>query len=303
MHKTFTMKTRRNNGCTRVPFRRAFVLVSGLALLFSAGSAEAQQPKRPIGIQTQSVQDEMRKDPVATLEQLGRMGYAFVETWAGYKDRQFYGMTPAAFRAVLDKNKMKMLGALERPPVPASTDRNQAVSWWDDCIADNVAAGATLIGTIGIDKASMTSLDSLKAFADYLNVVGAKAKAAGLQFAYHNSPGDHETVQGEVAYDYVVKNTDPSLVFFELDTWMTFRGGKDSVDYLKRYPNRFALLHLQSEAVFSASVKVDFPPILEAANAIGVKYYIVDDESKSVPSLEGAKKNIDYVNASPFMNK
>src|ERR1700752_4912537 len=59
------------------------------------------------GIQLYSIRDDMGKDPLGTLKQLADMGYKYVEH-ANYRDRKFYGYTPAEFKKVLDDLGIKM---------------------------------------------------------------------------------------------------------------------------------------------------------------------------------------------------
>jgi hypothetical protein len=40
-------------------------------------------------------------------EKLGKMGYKLVEA-AGYSDGKFYGMTPAEFKALCNKKRLKL---------------------------------------------------------------------------------------------------------------------------------------------------------------------------------------------------
>ena len=56
--------------------------------------------KRPIGVQLYSLHDDMQKDPVATIEKLGKIGFSFVEAY-GYSNGKLFGMEPAAFIVLL----------------------------------------------------------------------------------------------------------------------------------------------------------------------------------------------------------
>lgn len=60
-------------------------------------NACTQPVKKNIGLQLWSVRDDMKKDAVETIRQIGQMGYTFVEA-AGYKDGLFYGMKPMEFK-------------------------------------------------------------------------------------------------------------------------------------------------------------------------------------------------------------
>ena len=81
-------------------------------------------------------------------------------------------------------------------------------------------------------------------------------KAAGIPFGYHNhemefakvNPGSTEAklgrrVKGDCIYELFLKNTDPSLVFFEMDVYWAVMGQQDPIEWLKKYPNRIKVLH------------------------------------------------------------
>src|SRR4029077_18028857 len=59
------------------------------------------------GVQLYSVRDDMKKDPLATLQQISKMGYKHVEH-ANYVDRKFYGYTAKEFKKVLDDQRLNM---------------------------------------------------------------------------------------------------------------------------------------------------------------------------------------------------
>jgi sugar phosphate isomerase/epimerase len=94
----------------------------------------------------------------------------------------------------------------------------------------------------------------------------------------------------------MLKNTDPSLVCFELDLWWIHVGGKQAVDYFNRYPGRFLFYHVKDEKEVGASGKIDFKPYFDNAKKAGVKYFIVEAEESSLGnSLESAKVSLDFL--------
>ena len=68
------------------------------------------KPQKNIGLQLYSIRDSIKKDVPGTIEKVGKMGYKFVEP-AGYKDGKFYGMEPAAFKALCETNGMSVLSS------------------------------------------------------------------------------------------------------------------------------------------------------------------------------------------------
>src|SRR5258705_2603768 len=90
--------------------RRSFIKSSRLAL----ASASLVSPlfsfaksKGVLGMQLDTVRDDMGKDPLVTLKQIASIGYQHVEH-ASYRDRKFYGHGAAEFKKILADMGMKM---------------------------------------------------------------------------------------------------------------------------------------------------------------------------------------------------
>ena len=87
--------------------RRTFIktgamVIAGAALLKEEAFAFPPRKKKSIvGLQLYSIRAEMSKDPLGSLKQVAAMGYKYVEH-ADYRNRKFYGYTPAEFRKILD---------------------------------------------------------------------------------------------------------------------------------------------------------------------------------------------------------
>jgi sugar phosphate isomerase/epimerase len=77
------------------------------------------------------------------------------------------------------------------------------------------------------------SADDFRRIAAQANEIGQRAKAAGMQYAYHNHNVEFRDVgDGKTGYVILLEETDPSLVKFEADYgWMKV-AGQDPVDYL-----------------------------------------------------------------------
>jgi inosose dehydratase len=76
-----------------------------------------------------------------------------------------------------------------------------------------------------------------------LNQAGRVARAAGLEFAYHNHWWEFQSKIGEIEALYT--QTDPSLVCFLLDAGHAYHGGADVPDFLRRHANRIGALHFR----------------------------------------------------------
>jgi sugar phosphate isomerase/epimerase len=101
-------------------------------------------------------------------------------------------------------------------------------------------------------------------------------------------------------YDYMIENTDPSKVFFQMDVYWVIEGGQDPVAYFNKYPGRFEQLHIKDETEIGRSGKVDFENILTNVDASGAKYMIVEVERYTGTPLEGVKESYDYLNNAAY---
>lgn len=257
-------------------------------------------PKKVIGLQLYSLRDSMDTNPVATIEEVGKIGYSFVET-AGYNQGKLYGMSPADFKALVEKNGMQVLSAHCGMPVPDSIHWDSVMAWWDTCIAANAEAGVKYIIQPFMDSIGYQSLAGLQRYCDYFNAVGEKCLARGIRFGYHNHSEEFKPVEGQVIYDYMLQHTDSSKVCFEMDLYWIQEGGANQVEYFKKYPHRFLLWHVKDELEVGASGKMDFKTIFENAEVSGMKYIVVEQEAFAKTPFEGVKQSFDYLNTAEFV--
>jgi sugar phosphate isomerase/epimerase len=99
----------------------------------------------------------------------------------------------------------------------------------------------------------------------------------------------------------MLKNTDPAKVVFEMDTYWIYKGGKYSVDYFKKYPGRFELLHIKDAKELGASGEMNFKPIFDNMKLAGTKAYFVENEEYNFPPLESVKKCYEFLEKAPYV--
>ena len=253
-----------------------------------------------IGIQLYSVRDDMKKAPEETVAKVGEIGYSFVEA-AGYSDGKFYGMEPADFTALVEKNNMDFLSSHTGQDLPDSANWEKTMVWWDTCIDAHVAAGVKYIVQPWMGSAGYDSIAGLKAYCDYFNAVGEKCNEKGIRFGYHNHNKEFSELEGEVIYDFMLQNTDPEKVMFQLDLYWIKEGGGDQVEYYNKYPGRFELFHVKDKEELGASGEMDFESAYENAEIAGMKYYIVEVEEYNFEPLVSVEKSYEYLVNAPFI--
>ena len=261
----------------------------------------------PVGIQLYTVKEAMQEDPAGTLKKLREIGYREVET-AG-----FGKLSAQQFRGLLDE------AGLACPSAHLPFD-NLASAFEDaHALGAHYATSGSLHASAGDPNRADTSwtpsmnLEDAKRTARLANHIGEAAKRAGLQFVYHNHNFEFaKQAGGVVCYDVLLRETDPDLVKFEIDCgWMIF-AGRNPIDYFKKYPNRFPMIHVKDflpDNGTAASGKapmlgaelghgvVDYKPIFAAAKAAGLKHYFVEQEGpfSRMNPLRSAQVDFEYL--------
>ncbi|MCL2650500.1 MAG: sugar phosphate isomerase/epimerase [Candidatus Azobacteroides sp.] len=280
------------------------ILTVCLSFLFSyqtkAQGLSCPKTEKKIGLQMYSVRDSLKKDFKGTIAALSAMGFKDLEA-ANYKDGKFYGLTPEDFKAELEAVGLNALSSHAGIPLAADvskTDWNEIWKWWDTCIAAHKAAGIKylVVPWLALPK----TLADLKAYCDYYNQVGEKCNQAGISFGYHNHAQEFQKVEGEIMYDFMLKNTDPEKVFFEMDVYWTVMGQKSPVNYFKTYPGRFKALHIKDEKELGESGMVGFDAIYRNIETAGTIYSIIEVERYDYPPLESVKMSLEYLETAPF---
>ncbi|MDB4893347.1 MAG: Xylose isomerase protein barrel, partial [Gemmatimonadetes bacterium] len=181
--------------------------------------------KAPVGIQLWSFREAAKTDPAAMMSMTRRMGITHVET-AG-----LYGMSATQFAAALNS------AGLRATSMHVGYDDLKKTP--DVVIANAKALGARYVGLAWYPHSgAFTEADARKAIADF-NQFGRTMKDAGLTFFYHNHGYEPVPYGNGTLLDLIIRETDPSLVSFEMDVLWTFYPGVDPAALIRKYPGRF----------------------------------------------------------------
>ena len=272
----------------------------------SCGPKEAAPVKKDMCVQMYSARSILNHDNYADiLKEISAMGYTAVEA-ASYDGENglIYGDTPEVFKEKVEAAGMKALSAhvsrgLSREELD-NHDLTAALEWWDKCIDVHKRAGMEYLVTPAIG--GQRDLKDLQVYCDYLNEVGRRCKAAGIQYGYHNHAYEFEKVEGEVMYDYMLQHTDPDLVFFQMDVYWAVIGKASPVDYFKRYPGRFTMLHIKDEWEVGQSGMVGFDAIFKNAELAGLENFVVEIERYNYDDIrQSFVESADYLLNAPFV--
>ena len=280
------------------------ILISLLS--FWANVVVEAQPKKDVCIQLYSVRDVINagNDLSQILNDLAKMGYTSVEA-ANYNDGQFYGLSPIEFKQLVEQSGMKVLSShcgrgLSNEEL-VSGDLTKSLVWWDQCIAAHKAAGMSYIVTPYQELPS--TIKDLKTYCDYYNEIGRKCNAVGIKYGYHNHAHEFKKVEDSaVMLDYMLENTDPENVFYQMDVYWVVRGQQSPVDYFNRYPGRFTVLHIKDDKEIGQSGMVGFDAIFKNVQTAGVKDIVAEIEKYSNDDVMGSvKSSLDYLQNAEFV--
>lgn len=285
--------------------RRDFIktTATGLAItaisgnLLSCKSTSKLNKKNSLdnfGLQLYTLRDIIGVNPKETLKQVAGMGYTQIEAYEDSKLGIYWGMKNTEFKKYLDDIGLTMISS------HCNIDKD----------FENKAAGAAAIGMkyllspyVGPQK----TLDDYKKIADKFNDRAEVCKKAGIKFAYHNHDYSFIEKENQFPQDIFMQNTNKDLVDFEMDIYWVVTAGQDPITWLKKYPQRFKLLHVKDRKINApltdkdASVNlgdgsINFKAILDVAKNDGIQYYIVEQEKyENTTPLLAAKADADYL--------
>ncbi len=257
--------------------RRKFVKNTSLTLtalpLFKA-SLYAVTPKQLTGIQLYSIRDDMKIDPLGTLAKLSEMGYTNVEH-ANYSKRTFYGYKPKEFKKILGDLGISMPSGHTVFKKEHWNERNKDFSdQWKYTVEDAATMGQEFVISPSLDEDIRKDKEAFMRFMEVFNKNGELCAVSGMKFGYHNHHFEFmEKVGDELLYDAILRNTDPKLVTQQLDIGNMYNGGAKAIDILKKYPGRFASLHVKDE-IKSEGGRLPFESTILGTGVIGVKEVI-----------------------------
>ena len=257
--------------------RRDFIKALGAAALGPALQPIAPSPyPRPllrkldrIGLQLYTVRHQMEKDFEGTIARVAAIGYREVE-FAGY-----FGRTPRDVRALLDHH------GLSAP----SSHVSLAPEQWRGALDAAPIVGHRYLVIAWISPEERRTLDDYKRAAERLSRAATEARAAGLQFAYHNHDFEFAPLDGRLPYDVLLAETDPKLVQLEVDLYWIVKGGQDPLAYFARWPGRFPMVHVKDSGpppdhrmVEVGAGKIDFKRIFAQRDQAGIQHFFVEHD-------------------------
>lgn len=313
--------------------RREFIrnTAIGTGALMSLGyqaCSSAGSKSTPYGLGLFSIPLMLDKDLRSGFKMLADMGYKEVElygpfpfsvqsvkdSWAaltpqlGFSGSGFYGHDVKEFASILKEYDLKATST--------HADLETLQTRMPQMAEAAHALGMECVGIPSIPPELRTSLDDYKRMAEVFNQIGESAKKEGLKYIYHNHGYGFHEMEGEIPINLILENTDPDLVYLEMDIYWTAAGGANPVDYLKKYPGRYIAMHLKDMKekkqfagdggdpmqwmelfpymTTAGDGVMDLKSIVDEGAKSGVKHFFIEQDMVANPEI-ALKRSIDYL--------
>lgn len=268
--------------------RRSFIQQSSKAAasfcLLPALPSFVSNAGYPVGFQSWVVREMLEKDFSGTLKTIAGMGYKLVEMCspAGYVQAGFgylADVKPADLHKRINdtgiacKSCHFTFGELK-------DQLDKTIEWSQQMGLKHVVLSSFWLPNTATLKDYMDA-------ADTLNKAGEKLKRAGLTAGFHNHSIEFAVLDGQLIYDALLKQLDPSLVKMQFQTEVINLGYKAS-DYFDKYPGRFISAHLsdwtpdKKQAAVGKGI-IDWNQFFASAKTAGVEDIYVEMDYNTFP--------------------
>jgi sugar phosphate isomerase/epimerase len=151
----------------------------------------------------------------------------------------------------------------------------------------------------------------MKKGVEVFNAAGKTLKENGLALTYHPHGYEfREYKEGKgTLFEYMMDNTDPEYINFQMDVFWIKNPGQDPVALLKKYPTRWKMLHLKDRRIGTpnnlngrqdvetnvvlGTGDVGIAEIMKTAKQLGIKHAFIEDESSR--ALEQVPQSLAYL--------
>jgi sugar phosphate isomerase/epimerase len=178
---------------------------------------------------------------------------------------------------------------------------------------DSLAGAGAEYFTMGYISPSARgdSDDFFRRTADRMNAAAELGRRSGLRFAWQNHAFEFEEQLGHRPVDIFKERLDLRLVGLELNVFWASVAGQDPVRLLREWKGHVPLLQLNDKAKgapkqFSENIgrgayveagagDIDFPAILKAAAAAGVRFQFVGQDETPGDPIESLRRSFAYL--------
>ncbi|MEO1012360.1 MAG: sugar phosphate isomerase/epimerase [Bacteroidota bacterium] len=238
--------------------------------------------KPQIGLQLYSLRHVFPKDVPGTFAKIKKWGIRNIEDG----NDGTYGYPMDEYKAMLAKNDLKMVSV--SAPFEELRDSPETVVER----AKNYGAKYAVCFWIP-HKDTIFTIKETKMAVDVFNKAGKKLEDAGITLAYHPHGYEFRPHKGELLMDHMIQNSE--YFDFEMDVYWFAHPGEDPVEWLRKYPDEFKLIHIKDcrkgvkgnqngksdveTNVVLGTGQIDIEAIVREAWKMDIDYIIIEDES------------------------
>jgi sugar phosphate isomerase/epimerase len=272
--------------------------IAGLPLLSNALNGPVKTKR--YGMQLYTVRNDLSKNLAGTLQYVAKAGYSQIELF-GFDGKTFFGKPVNTFKAMFDANSLTApSGHYYLPPFlyEGKTD-----VWKSAVEAANIMGNDYMVIPWLDDKHRST--EDFKKLVDVIGKAAELTKAAGMKLAYHNHDFEFGKMSdGKTYYEFLLTQTDPKMVHFEMDLYWVVFAGQNPVDWFKKYPGRFTMWHVKDMTTNNKGEKestqvgdgtIDFTSLFAQRKLSGLKYAFMEQEAYTMPEEQCIKRSINYM--------
>jgi sugar phosphate isomerase/epimerase len=136
--------------------------------------------------------------------------------------------------------------------------------------------------------------DDVRRFAAEVGGFARTFAERGIRLGYHNHSFEFAPLDGTTVWDVFLRELAPE-VEIELDVYWAAVAGRDAAAEIRATASRVRLLHMKDRAAGqephdapAGEGTLPFPDIIEAAQAAGVEWYIVEQDEPREPLADVA---------------
>lgn len=222
-------------------------------------------PNVPVSLQLYSIRDLTKADFAGAAAQVAAIGYVAVEL-AGFGNLDVKGA-----KAALDASGLKVSGM----HVGIKALREQ----FDKIVEDAGAVGARDIICPSWPSDEYSSPQAVENIGAQLGAIGARLRAAGLRFSFHNHGAEFKLLEGRPVMEWMLAAAEPRNLLVELDVYWAQFAGYSPARFIREQGSRARILHLKDEKELGLG-PVDFGAVFAAAESVAAaEWYVVEQEA------------------------
>ncbi|HTZ57846.1 MAG TPA: sugar phosphate isomerase/epimerase [Acidobacteriaceae bacterium] len=162
-----------------------------------------------------------------------------------------------------------------------------------------------------LPKSQWMSPEGFHTAARQFNDWARRVNEVGMQFAFHNHDYEFRKFDGITGYDILLQETDPKLVYLEMDCYWIAQAGYDPVQMLNRLGHRVRMLHIKDRKPgFPTSYDmsdgsshfteigtggIDWPAVLAVAKKLDVRHYFIEQDRIEGPPIDSLRASYTYL--------